>query len=102
MIMAFSGGKILHKEKRSSSERGSREVIQSLLYLSVYCLFSCSGMDMLTRPDVSREKLLDVIPSLKHLDESLRERLVIEGKYIQNIFFIGLFSLRLSDSKIYI
>ncbi|KAG2216952.1 hypothetical protein INT45_001423 [Circinella minor] len=40
-----------------------------------------SGMDMLTRPDVSREKLLDVIPSLKHLDGSLRERLVIEGRY---------------------
>ena len=60
-------------------------------------------MDMLTRPDVSREKLLDVIPSLNHLDESLRERLVIEGKYIQNTVFIAFFlSIVLIQRYIYL
>ncbi|KAI9268882.1 glucose inhibited division protein A-domain-containing protein [Phascolomyces articulosus] len=40
-----------------------------------------SGMDMLTRPDISLEKLFSVIPLLKHMDKSLQERLVIEGRY---------------------
>ncbi|KAI9494447.1 glucose inhibited division protein A-domain-containing protein [Zychaea mexicana] len=40
-----------------------------------------SGMDIITRPDVSLDKLFSVIPALQYVDGSLRERLLIEGRY---------------------
>ncbi|KAI8143155.1 glucose inhibited division protein A-domain-containing protein [Fennellomyces sp. T-0311] len=39
------------------------------------------GLDMLMRPDVSLQALFSSVPVLNQLDETLRERLLIEGQY---------------------
>lgn len=36
-------------------------------------------MELLVNPNVSLEQLYDAIPSLKHLDPRLQERVIIEG-----------------------
>lgn len=40
-----------------------------------------SGMDLLTWPNVTLEQFHELIPALKHLEPSLRERIMIEGRY---------------------
>lgn len=45
------------------------------LFISVYS----SGMDLLTWPNVILEQFQDLLPELKHLEPSLRERVMIEG-----------------------
>ncbi|CDS03937.1 hypothetical protein LRAMOSA06892 [Lichtheimia ramosa] len=40
-----------------------------------------SAMELLVNPNVSLEQLYDTIPSLKHLDPRLQERVIIEGRY---------------------
>lgn len=40
---------------------------------------SYSGMDLLTWPNVTLEQFHELIPALKHLEPSLRERIMIEG-----------------------
>ncbi|KAG2199491.1 hypothetical protein INT46_007111 [Mucor plumbeus] len=42
---------------------------------------SRSGMDLLTWPNVTLEQFQDLLPELKHLEPSLRERVMIEGRY---------------------
>lgn len=39
----------------------------------------CSGMEILNHSTVRLEQLYGVLPSLAHLDDTLKERLVIEG-----------------------
>lgn len=36
-------------------------------------------MDLLTWPNVTLEQFQDLLPELKHLETSLRERIMIEG-----------------------
>lgn len=38
-----------------------------------------SGMDLLTWPNVKLEQFHELIPELRHLEPSLRERIMIEG-----------------------
>ncbi|EPB89815.1 tRNA uridine 5-carboxymethylaminomethyl modification enzyme GidA [Mucor circinelloides 1006PhL] len=40
-----------------------------------------SGMDLLTWPNVTLEQFQDLVPELKHLEPSLKERVMIEGRY---------------------
>jgi len=37
-------------------------------------------MDLLTWPNVTLEQFQDLVPELKHLEPSLKERVMIEGK----------------------
>ncbi|KAI8645957.1 glucose inhibited division protein A-domain-containing protein [Parasitella parasitica] len=40
-----------------------------------------SGMDLLTWPSVTLEQFQELLPELKHLEPSLKERIMIEGRY---------------------
>ncbi|KAI8391284.1 glucose inhibited division protein A-domain-containing protein [Radiomyces spectabilis] len=40
-----------------------------------------SAMDLLTWPNVSLDQFRELVPALDHLDESLKERIMIEGRY---------------------
>jgi hypothetical protein len=39
-----------------------------------------SGMDLLTWPNVTLDQLHEFVPSLAHLESSLLERIIIEGR----------------------
>lgn len=39
-------------------------------------------MDVLTWPNVTLDQFYDIIPEIKHLENSLQERILIEGIYL--------------------
>lgn len=43
--------------------------------------FAFSGLDVLTWPNVTVDQFYDIIPEIKHLENSLQERILIEGRY---------------------
>lgn len=44
-----------------------------------------SGMDLLTWPNVTLEQFQELLPELKHLEPSLKERVMIEGNGCMSI-----------------
>lgn len=53
----------------------------NLFFFFYVCLQNLkhSGMDLLTWPNVTLEQFQDLLPELKHLEPSLKERVMIEG-----------------------
>lgn len=67
---------MVHREGKFVNEiTGLFVIIADVYLLSIYS----SGMDLLTWPNVTLEQFQDLLPELKHLEPSLRERVMIEG-----------------------
>lgn len=49
-------------------------------------LFIDSGMDLLTWPNIVLDQFHELVPQLKHLEPSLRERIMIEGLFCSFIY----------------